>query len=111
MLVVEIDVVEPQALQRGIACLRNVGRVATHAHKLPVGIAHVAELGRDDYFAASAAQGSGDQSLVRAGTVNVGGVEEIDAEIHGSMNRSYRFGFICAAIKVAHAHAAEAERG
>ena len=52
-----------------------------------------------------------DQDLVGVGAVDVGGVEERDAEVEGAVDRRDPFGLVGRAVELGHAHAAEAEGG
>jgi hypothetical protein len=60
---------------------------------------------------AHALQRLSDQHLVFVGPVNLGRVEEGDAELDGPVKRGDRLLFGLAAIGEAHAHAAEADGG
>src|SRR5260370_2647717 len=52
MLVVEIDVLDPEALQRRVAGVFHVFRPAVDAHPLPFGSAHVADFSSQSYLVA-----------------------------------------------------------
>ena len=49
--------------------------------------------------------------LVGEGTVDVGGVEEGDAELQGAVDCGHRFGVVTPGVEVGHPHAAEADGG
>ncbi len=77
MLVVEIDGVDAETLQAGLAGLANVFRFAVEAPLVRIfGIAHDAEFGGDHELIASAFDGASDQFFIDEGAVDVGGVEE-----------------------------------
>ena len=88
-----------------------VGLAADAAPERVVGIADDAELGGDDDAVAPALDGLADQDLVGVRAVDVGGVEQRDAEIEGAMDRGDAFGLVGRAVELGHAHAAEAEGG
>ncbi len=60
---------------------------------------------------AASFDGAADEDFVFAAAVDVGGIEKIDSEIDGAMNRSDGFVVVAARIEFGHAHAAETERG
>ena len=72
-------------------------------------IADDAELGGDDDLVAPAADRAADELLVGERAVDVGGVEEVDAELDGAMDRRDPFGLVARSVELGHAHAAEAE--
>ena len=112
MLVVEVDVVDAEAVQRRRRSLPHVLRAAVDARgRLPSCLAHVAELGGEHDLVAAAADRLADQLLVGEGAVHIGGVEKIDAEIERAMDRGDRLVVVAAAIELGHAHAAESQRG
>ena len=74
-----------------------------------VGVALVAELGRDDDLVAAAGDRLPDQTLVGERPVHVGGVEESAARVEGVLDDVDRLGVVGVAVELAHAHAAEAE--
>src|SRR5205823_5609147 len=57
------------------------------------------------------ANGPPDELLVGVRPVHVGGVEERDAEIERAVDRRNRLGLVGRAVELAHAHAAEPDRG
>ena len=110
VLVVEIDGIDAQALQRGVAGGANVFRTSIDADPAPVGIALVAELGRQDDLVAAAADGAADQPLVGERAVHVGGVEKVDAEVERAVDGGDRLRVVVRAVELGHAHAAQADR-
>src|SRR5579859_4090545 len=105
--VVEIDRVHAEALQAGLAALRDVFRPAVRAGAA-VGEPDVAELGGQDDLVAPAFDGAADQALVRAvAAVGVGGIDEIDAELDRAMDGGDGLGLAGIAVDRRHAHAAE----
>src|SRR6266849_10637214 len=112
MLVIEVDVLDAQPLQTSFAGLLHV--VGLAADTADVGIARIADnselCGQHD-LVALALDRSSDELFVLVGPVDVGGIEEGDAEFEGAMNGRDRFGVIASGVELRHAHAAEAEGG
>ena len=109
VLVEEVDVVRAEALERGLADAPDVFRAAVQTRDPSGGIDAKAELGRDDDTLAVGAEGAPQQPLVGVGPVDLGGVEEGDAEFERPANGGNRLGLVADAIGPAHAHAAEAQ--
>src|SRR5208282_2881623 len=109
MLVVEIDVVDAEALQRRIAGGAHVLGTAVD-RALAVGQDLVGELGRDDDAVAIFLERFADQLFVMPDTVNVGGVEEVDAELDCALERRGGFVVVAWTVKLRHPHASEAQR-
>src|SRR6266536_4630904 len=112
MLVVKIDVVDPEPLQAGIACLAPVFRSPTDTACLwIIGITEDAEFRGDNKLVTFTANRAPDKLLILERTVNVSGIEKGDAEFNGAMNGSDRFFLIAGSIEFGHAHTAEAKGG
>ena len=111
VLVVEVDVVDAEPLQRGVAGRADVLGAAVDADAGAVGPALVAELGGQLDLVAAAGDGLADELLVGERAVHVGGVEEGDAEVEGAVDGRDRLGLVAAAVELRHPHAAEAEGG
>ena len=113
VLVVEVDVVDAEPLQRGVAGRPDVLRAAVDAERrVPSLVALVAELGREHDLVAAAGDRPADEPLVGERAVHVGGVEEGDAEVEGAVDRARSTAASSAgAVELGHAHAAEAEGG
>jgi hypothetical protein len=112
VLVVEVDDVDAQPLERAVDGLADVLRtavVAAGAHAVVVEL--VAELGGQHDLVAALGQHAGEQPLVGQGAVDVGGVEEGDAQVEGAVQRGGRLGVVEGAVPGAHAHAAQALGG
>lgn len=110
VLVVEVDDVDPEAAEAGLARLPHVLRTAVYAEEGAVGGPLVAELRGDHDFVAAVSQRPAQQLLVVADAVHVGGVEEVDAHVQGPMDHLGGAGVLRRAVEVAHAHAAQADR-
>ena len=111
VLVVEVDVVEVEAFEAGVAGLADVFGAAVDAEEFAVGAAHVAELGGEDDVVAAVADGAADELLVASGAVHVCGVEEVESGVEGAVDDLDGFGVVGGSVKLGHAHAAEAEAG
>src|SRR5208283_2030694 len=108
MLVVEIDVIDTEALERCIAGGAHVfGSAVDRA--LAIGQDLVGKLGRDNHAVAVFLERFADQLLVVAHAVNVGGVEEIDPKLDGALKRRDGFDVVARAVKLRHPHASEAQ--
>ena len=111
MLVVQVDVVGAEPLERRVARSLHVVGPAVHAEPLPLFVALVAELGGEHDLVAPAANGRAHQPLVGERPVHVGRIEEGDAEIESAVDGGDRLGVIPAGVELGHSHAAEAEGG
>ena len=109
VLVVEIDRVDLQPLQRRVARLPHVIRRSVDAEIRAILGADVSELGRDDDRVAAAFDRASDEPLVREGAVDVRGVEEIDPELQRPMDRRDGFVLVAIGVEVGHSHAAKSE--
>ncbi len=95
VLVVEVDVVDAEPGQAGVAGRLDVAGAAVDPAGFRVlGVAHVAELRGDDHLVSSTLDRSADQPLVGEGAVHVGGVEQRDAEVEGALDRRGRLGLV-----------------
>ena len=86
VLVVEVDVVDAEPLQRGVARGPDVVGAAVDADPAAVGVALVAELGGELDLVAAAGDGLADELLVGERAVHVGGVEEGHAEVERAVD-------------------------
>jgi hypothetical protein len=111
VLVVEVDDVDAEPLQRGVARAADVLGAAVDADHAAVRRPLVAELGGQHDLVAPAGDGPADQLLVGERAVHVGGVEEGDAEIQRTVDRALGLGLVTGAVELAHPHAAQALGG
>ncbi len=112
MLVIEIDGLDAQAPQAGFAGLAHIVGLAVHAADARiVGIAHDAELCGQHDLVALAFDGAADEFFILVRAVDVGRVEKRDAKFERPVNGGDGFVVIASAVKLGHAHAAEAEGG
>src|SRR5208283_799405 len=110
MLIVEVDVVDAEAKQASFARTTNIVRLAIHAASVRIcGIADDAELCGEHDLVALAFEGAANQFFILIRTVHVRRIEKVDTEIKGAVNSGDRFVIVAWAIKLRHAHAAEAE--
>ena len=111
MLVVEIDGLDTQSLQRCVTRFADVLRLAVDAKEGSVRAAHVAELRRQHDGAPPIANRAADQALVGRRSVRVRGVQEGDPEVQRPVDGGDRSAFVGGPVEIRHAHAPEAEGG
>jgi len=107
VLVVEVDLLDPQASQRGLAALAHVGGVATNAEELALVAAYVAELGGDHHAVAAIGDRATDELLVRERAVHVRRVEQRHPQLERAVDRGDRLALVGRPIELGHAHAPE----
>src|SRR5205823_2167518 len=110
MLVVDVDAIGAEPLERGVAAGEHVLAIAADPQSLALLVTDVAELGREHDLVASALDRTADQPLVRERAVDVGGVEEIDPELERPVDRGDRLALVRGSVELGHTHAPEAER-
>ncbi len=81
VLVVQVDVLDPESLERGITGAPNVVRLTIDPDEGAVFKALISELGGEKYFLAPAGDRPADETLVGVRAVRVGGVKERHAQI------------------------------
>ena len=111
VLVVEVDVVDTEARERGVAGPAHVGGAAVDRARRRVAIEADAELGRQEDLVAAPGDRRSDEALIGVRPVHVGGVEEVAAEVERAGDRGARLAIVALAVERRHAHAAESERG
>jgi hypothetical protein len=114
VLVIEIDGLHSEPTQARLCGALHVGRTAIDSVTLAVGpgsLDHVAELGGKDDLVALTLDRSAHQLLVASGAVDVGGIQEVDAQLEGTVDGRDRGGIIGRAVHRAHAHAAKSNGG
>src|SRR5450759_609056 len=107
VLVVQVDVLHAEALERGVAGRVHVLRPAVDAHPAAVLAAHVPELRRQHDLVAPPRDGAPDEALVGERTVDVRGVDQGHAQLEGAMDGRHRLVLVDGAVELRHAHAAE----
>ena len=116
MLVIQVDGVDTQPLEAGLAGRAHVfGAPADAAHGGVVGVAHDTELGGKEDLLAPLPDRLAYQHLVGVRAVHVGGIEQGQAALECAMEGGDRFGIVAVGVarvvEVAHAHAAKAKGG
>ena len=109
MLVVQVDVVGAEPLQRALDRGSDVGRGAVEDTGAATGVRDEAELRRQHDLLASTLDGPADQLLVVVGAVDLGRVEVGDAQIQRPVDGANRLGVAaCPDVVVAgHRHGTE----
>ena len=109
MLIVEVDDVDAQPLQRRVTTLAHVLRRAVDTDVRPCRIAHVPEFGRKDDGGPAIADGLSHQDFVGVRAIHVGRIDERHSQIQRSMNRLDRLLVVATRVELGHAHAPEAD--
>ena len=113
VLVVEVDVVGAQPAQRALDGAADARRVAAQAAgRDAVLVEREPELGGDDDVVAVRLEGFADDVLVGERPVDLGGVEERDAELDGAADDGDAVGAVGGGgvVGAGQAHAAEPDR-
>ncbi len=110
VLVVQIDDVHPEPPERRVACSPHVFRSAIDAEPASVRRSHVAELCRQNHLLPPSLNRPADKLFVGERPIHVGGIQEIDTELEGTVDRRNRLGFIASGVELGHAHTAKAKR-
>jgi hypothetical protein len=106
---VDVDVVDAESLQAVGEEVLDRCRAAVEAAPTAAGIAHRAELHREQHLVATAFDGAADEHFIVAHAVEIAGVEEIDAVVDGGVDRGDAFCLVALAIHAGHAHTAEGD--
>ena len=94
VLVVEVDVVGAEPPQRSLDRGADVGRAAVEVPRAAAGVRHEAELGRQHHLVAAALDGPADELLVGERAVDLGGVDEGDAQFERPVDGADRLGVV-----------------
>src|SRR5581483_4009913 len=111
MLIVQIDGLDAQAAQAGLASLADVLGFAVDPDKSPVFSANIPKFRGEHDLSAMSLYCSADQFLISSVAVNIRGIEKRHTQIECAVNYLYRFVIITGAVKIGHSHAAQAEAG
>ena len=113
MLVVQVDVIGVEPLERALERRADVGRAAVNVPRALARVRDEAELRGQHHLVAPAFQRPPDELLVGEGTVDLGGVDEGDAQVDRPVNGPDRLGVIqvIRAVGPGHAHGAKADPG
>ncbi len=109
VLVVEVDHLDAEALQRSVAGVLHVSRGLPFTPLGPPGLWDLAELRRQHHPVAQALERPPTTSLVLAPAIHVGAVEEVDAGLDRPADQIDRGGLVRLAVDAGQRHAAEAE--
>ena len=111
VLVVEVDVIDSEPLQTGVASGPDILRTSVDAQERAVLAADVAELGGQHHLIAAIRDRLADQPLVGERPVHVRRVQQRDAQVQGAVDGRRGLGLVRGAVELGHAHAAESEGG
>ena len=111
VLVVEVDVVGAEPPERTLDRGADVRRAAVEVPGAAARVRDHAELRREDDVVAAVLDRPADELLVGEGAVDLGGVDERDAEVERAVDGADRLGVVGAraGVRAGHAHAAEAD--
>ena len=110
VLIVEVDGLHAEPAQARVARARHVLGAAVHA-RTAVGVPHLTELGGEHRLPSPALDRPADEVFVVAPAVQIGGVEEVDAEVERPVNDPDRHRVVTLAVDAGHGHTAETDRG
>jgi len=111
MLVVQVDVIDAESLERSLARRAHVLRTPVDAAHLGIRAAHHPELGREHYLVPPAGDRLTHELLVGVRSVHVGRVEEVDAQVERPVDGGDGLDLVRGAVELRHPHAPQAERG
>src|SRR5260370_3189689 len=110
VLVVQINVIDGEALEAGFASAAGVLGLSVYAARLRIiKIAHNTEFGGQHDLIALAFDRAAHEFFVLEWAVHVGGVEKVAAEFAGPVTGSDGLPFVARSVQFGHAHAAECE--
>ena len=110
MGVVQVDHLDTQPQQRGVAGAQHVVPGTADAACPVSGAAVDAELGGQLHLIPAAVDGPAHQHLVVPGAVGVGGVQERDAQLQGPVDGGQAAVPVGGAVALAHPHAPQTHR-
>ena len=110
VLVVQVDLVGAEPLERPLHRGSDAGRAAVESALPATGVRDHAELGGEHYLVAAPLECPADEFLIDVRTVDLGGVDEVHAQIERAVDGPDRFGVVAsgAGERERHAHGAEA---
>ena len=113
VLVVQVDVVNAEALQRALDRGADVRRAAVDDAGPATGVRHQAELRRHHDLVTTTLDGPADQFLVEVRAVNLGGVDVGDAQLQRPVDGADRLGIAAlpGVVVAGHRHGAQADPG
>ena len=93
--VVEVDLLDAQALQRGLAGALDIGRAIIDTPLIFAGLADDAEFGGNHHLLparkTTLPEEAAKQAFVVTEAVGIGAIEKVDAEFKSAFNGTYRF--------------------
>ena len=111
VLVKQVDDLDVEPLERGFCDLPDMLGAAAQARLPTIGVDQKSELGGNHHPVTDRRERFPDKNLVRISPVDLGGVEERDAQIDCRPDHRDHLTLICGrAIAKAHAHTAEPDR-
>ena len=110
VLIVEVDRVDSEPFQAGLAGAPDVGGAPVDEVAGAVRAPHLAELGGENDAMPAAGERPPDELLVVPPPVHVGGVQEVDPEIEGAVDHRDGSGVVALSVGPGHRHAAESDR-
>lgn len=109
MLVEQIDIIGLQSAQGALDRLADRGRAAVGlGAELAAIVEPEAELGGELHLIPPVAEGAAEKLLIGEGTIAFRAVEEVAAQLDGAMKSGDRLRLVRRPVRLAHAHAAEA---
>jgi hypothetical protein len=113
VLVVQVNVVGAEPPQRTLDRGADVGRAAVEDTGAAAGVGDHAELGRHHDLVAAAVDGAAEEFLVGERPVDLGGVQQGDAQLERSVDGADGLGVVAAGAGVGgrHPHGAQADAG
>jgi hypothetical protein len=110
VLIIEVDHLDSEPFQARFTSRAHVlGLTTDAAHMRTGGIADNRKFRCQEYLVAAAANRIADQNLVVAVPVNIGCIQEVDAQFECAVNRGDGFRVVAAAIEFRHSHTAQTE--
>jgi len=106
---IDVDVVDAEAFEGVGEGGFDGGGAGVKSEPGSAGGALSAEFNGEQDLLALEMEGAGDEHLIVAHTVEVAGIDEVDAGIDGGVNGGEGFGIVRRAVDAAHSHAAEGD--
>src|SRR5262245_8286734 len=111
VLVVHINRIDAEALQRRVTRAPNVFGRPVDAQPRAILSANIAEFRGEYGVTAPIANGAADETLVGEWSVWIRRIKKIDSQIQGAMDRRDRLRIVVLAVEFRHAHAPQAQHG